>query len=129
MWTAKNKGDMPIYRRMYSDIDEADQVVEWIEQERYRENPYEEMAILYRTNAQSRLFEERLNRLGIPNRVVGGLKFYDRKEIKDCVSYLRIVENLNDNMALNQLSMNRKEGLVKQQWISCCNVRKTDQLA
>ena len=88
LWTAKNEGDMPIYRRMYSDLDEADQVVQWIEQERYRQNPYEEMAILYRTNAQSRLFEEKLNRLGIPNRVVGGLKFYDRKEIKDCVSYL-----------------------------------------
>lgn len=113
LWTAKNEGDMPIYRRMYSDIDEADQVVQWIEQERYRENPYEEMAILYRTNAQSRLFEERLNRLGIPNRVVGGLKFYDRKEIKDCVSYLRIVENLNDNMALNRIINEPKRGIGK----------------
>ncbi|EFH92332.1 ATP-dependent helicase [Finegoldia magna] len=113
LWTAKNEGDMPIYRRMYSDIDEAEQVVQWIEQERYRQNPYEEMAILYRTNAQSRLFEERLNRLGIPNRVVGGLKFYDRKEIKDCVSYLRIVENLNDNMALNRIINEPKRGIGK----------------
>ena len=98
---------------MYSDLDEADQVVQWIEQERYRQNPYEEMAILYRTNAQSRLFEEKLNRLGIPNRVVGGLKFYDRKEIKDCVSYLRIVENLNDNMALNRIINEPKRGIGK----------------
>ncbi|MDU3124531.1 MAG: UvrD-helicase domain-containing protein [Finegoldia magna] len=113
LWTAKNEGDMPIYRRMYSDLDEADQVVQWIEQERYRQNPYEEMAILYRTNAQSRLFEEKLNRLGIPNRVVGGLKFYDRKEIKDCVSYLRIVENLNDNMALNRIINEPKRGIGK----------------
>lgn len=113
LWTAKNEGDTPVYKRMYSDIDEAEQVVQWIEQERYRENPYEEMAILYRTNAQSRLFEERLNRLGIPNRVVGGLKFYDRKEIKDCVSYLRIVENLNDNMALNRIINEPKRGIGK----------------
>ena len=113
LWTAKNEGDMPIYRRMYSDLDEADQVVQWIEQERYRQNPYEEMAILYRTNAQSRLFEEKLNRLGIPNRVVGGLKFYDRKEIKDCFSYLRIVENLNDNMALNRIINEPKRGIGK----------------
>ncbi len=113
LWTANNEGDLPIYKRMYSDIDEAEQVVQWIEQERYRETPYEEMAILYRTNAQSRLFEERLNRLGIPNRVVGGLKFYDRKEIKDCVSYLRIVENINDNMALNRIINEPKRGIGK----------------
>lgn len=113
LWTAKKDGDIPIYKRVYSDIDEAEQVVQWIEQEKYRGNPYEEMAILYRTNAQSRLFEERLNRLAIPNKVVGGLKFYDRKEIKDCVSYLRIVDNIDDNMALNRIINEPKRGIGK----------------
>ncbi|MDY6065934.1 MAG: UvrD-helicase domain-containing protein [Finegoldia sp.] len=111
LWTDRKSEDLPIYKRVQSDLDEADQVVEWIEDEARAGYKFEDMAILYRTNAQSRLFEERLNMMGIPNRVVGGLKFYDRKEIKDSVAYLKLIANKNDNIALARVINEPKRGI------------------
>lgn len=113
LWTSRKSEEVPVYKRLGSDLDEAEQVVEWIEDEVRNGYKFDDMAILYRTNAQSRLFEERLNMMGIPNRVVGGLKFYDRKEIKDSVSFLKLIENKNDNIALARVINEPKRGIGK----------------
>ncbi len=64
---------------------------------------YKDFAVLYRTNAQSRNFEEALRRAGIPYRIFGGLKFYDRKEIKDILAYLKIIVNPKDSISLRRI--------------------------
>ena len=88
----------------YSDIEEAQIVVRNIIDLRKREHlEYSDFAILYRTNAQSRLFEENLRRNGLPYRIYGGLSFYQRKEIKDIVAYFRLAVNPNDEEALKRV--------------------------
>ena len=72
---------------------------------------YKDFAILYRMNAQSRVLEERLMREGIPYRIFGGLKFYDRKEIKDVIAYLRLIQNPSDNYAFKRIINVPKRGL------------------
>ena len=72
---------------------------------------YSDFAILYRTNAQSRNFEEALSRRGIPYRVLGGLRYYDRKEIKDMMCYLRLVQNQADDLALTRIINEPKRGI------------------
>lgn len=75
------------------------------------EKDYKDFAVLYRTNAQSRVIEEVLIREGIPYRIFGGLKFYDRKEIKDIIAYLRVVQNPVDNIALKRIINVPKRGI------------------
>ena len=72
---------------------------------------YRQFAILYRTNAQSRTFEEALSRRGIPYRVLGGLRYYDRKEIKDMMCYMRLVQNRADDLALVRIINEPKRGI------------------
>ena len=72
---------------------------------------YNDFAILYRTNAQSRNFEEALSARGIPYRVVGGIRYYDRKEIKDLVAYMRLVQNPYDDLALRRIINEPKRGV------------------
>ena len=69
------------------------------------------MAILYRTNAQSRGFEEALVRESIPYKIVGGLKFYDRMEVKDILAYLRAINNTDDNVSLSRIINRPKRGI------------------
>lgn len=69
------------------------------------------MAILYRTNAQSRVMEENLVKANIPYRMVGGLKFYDRKEIKDILAYLRLLTNPLDDLSFNRIINVPKRGI------------------
>ena len=81
-----------------------------------RKNPeldFGKFAILYRTNAQSRALEESLVRAGVPYRVIGGLRFYDRKEIKDVVAYLRAVANPSDSVSLLRVINTPKRGVGK----------------
>lgn len=92
-------------------MEEAMIVTNYIEQLRNDNYKFEDMAILYRTNAQSRAFEEMLMREGINYRVVGGLKFYDRKEIKDLVAYLKIFVNPDDDVALKRIINIPKRGI------------------
>lgn len=103
LWTSKEGGDEVIYKRVESDYEEATVITNWIEHMRYNHYKFDDMAILYRTNAQSRLFEEALMRAGISYHVVGGLKFYDRKEIKDLIAYLKVVVNPSDNISLKRI--------------------------
>lgn len=74
---------------------------------------YSDFAILYRMNTQSRAIEDILRRENIPYKIIGGLKFYERKEIKDIIAYLRLIQNSNDNLSLKELLMNLKEVLEK----------------
>ncbi len=90
--------------RSYSDIEEAQFVANEIQKSVENGNrSYKDFAILYRTNAQSRLFEDIFMKRHIPYRIIGGLKFYDRKEIKDIMSYLKLICNPLDNISLKRI--------------------------
>lgn len=104
IFTEKGEGQPIRVIRAMSDNEEARHVVEAIlEQEHRNHYKHEDFAILYRTNAQSRVFEESLKRRRIPYKIYGGMSFYDRKEIKDCLGYLRVVVNPRDEEALKRI--------------------------
>src|SRR5699024_3801717 len=94
LWTANQAGDKITYYTGQSEQDESRYVIQQI-QELVQKNDYQygDFAILYRTNAQSRVIEENLVKANLPYRMVGGHKFYDRKEIKDILAYLRLLAN------------------------------------
>ncbi|MBI4279516.1 MAG: UvrD-helicase domain-containing protein [Armatimonadetes bacterium] len=100
LWTANARGDLITRYEAYDGHDEARFAVEEIRRLNEGSVPYGAMVILYRVNAQSRQFEEYLLRVGIPYQVVGGLRFYERKEIKDILAYLRLVANPHDAISL-----------------------------
>lgn len=91
--------------------DEAEYVVREIMKHRKAGKDYSDMAILYRTNAQSRVLEETFMKSNLPYTMVGGQKFYDRKEIKDLLSYLRVVANSNDEISLQRIINVPKRGI------------------
>lgn len=96
----------------YSDKEEANIVCRAINEQHFKRGiSYGDMAILYRTNAQSRLFEEELRRQGIPYRIYGGMSFYQHKEIKDIIAYFRLVANPNDEEALKRVINTPKRGI------------------
>ena len=101
LWTNKTGGDQIIHYLASDERDEARFIVEHVVKHNtvYNES-YGTMAVLYRTNAQSRAVEEAFVKSGIPYTMVGGVKFYDRKEIKDMLAYLRILNNPNDSLSL-----------------------------
>ena len=102
---SKNDVGEPItIHRAYSDTEEALIVCNYIQKIRNKEHcEYDEFAILYRTNSQSRSFEEAMRKRNIPYRIYGGLSFYQRKEIKDVISYFRMVTNPNDEEAFKRI--------------------------
>jgi DNA helicase-2/ATP-dependent DNA helicase PcrA len=103
LWTADDQGD-PIYRySAFNGIDEARFVVDRISQFVERGNRRDQTAVLYRSNAQSRLFEESLLQSGLPYRVYGGLRFFERAEIKDALAYLRLVANAHDDASFERI--------------------------
>jgi DNA helicase-2/ATP-dependent DNA helicase PcrA len=104
LWTDKGDGDKIKLVRTATDNEEGKFVADTIQEEKLRNHFFNnEFAILYRTNAQSRSYEESLRRMNIAYRIYGGLSFYQRKEIKDYVAYLRIVVNPNDEEALKRI--------------------------
>lgn len=103
-YSKKESGEPINVLRTYSDIDEANAVAKCVREFRRNEQiPYCQMAVLYRTNAQSRAFEEALRKTSIPYRVYGGTSFYQRKEIKDVIAYLRLVVNPQDEEAMRRI--------------------------
>lgn len=97
-------GEMLQYKPAYSDKEEAVIVAKDIKRIKRQDNcEYHDFAILYRTNAQSRSFEEEFRRQGIPYRIYGGLSFYQRKEIKDIIAYFRLVANPDDEEAIKRI--------------------------
>ncbi|MEZ5053834.1 MAG: 3'-5' exonuclease [Chitinophagales bacterium] len=104
IWTENKGGEKIKVFKTVSDSDEARIVADAIFDQKMRQHlTHNEFAILYRTNAQSRSFEEALRRLNIPYKIYGGLSFYQRKEIKDFIAYLRVVVNPNDEEALKRI--------------------------
>lgn len=104
LWTDNPEGSPVLLMEAISEKDEAQKVERTIRDQRARNGyRYSEFAILYRTNAQSRSLEEALRRGGIPYRIVGGTSFYQRKEIKDVLAYLRLVVNPNDTAGLRRV--------------------------
>ena len=111
LWTANEGGDPVVYREFYHNTEEEMAVVQKMQHLNYKGTAYGDMAILYRTNAQSRGFEEALMREGIPYRVVGGLRFYDRREIKDVIAYLAAVDNPKDDVNMSRIVNVPKRGI------------------
>jgi len=104
VFSRKELGEPISVIQTYSDIDEATAVIKCIREFRSNEQiSYSQMAVLYRTNAQSRAFEEVLRKSSVPYRVYGGMSFYQRKEIKDIIAYLRLTVNMYDEEALRRV--------------------------
>lgn len=104
VYSQKGQGEKVVLKPAYSDREEAIIVCKDIQRiRRQDECQYSDFAILYRTNAQSRSFEEQMRKDGIPYRIYGGLSFYQRKEIKDVIAYFRVVVNPNDEEALKRI--------------------------
>ena len=114
LWTENDDGEKPVVYQGNNEYDEANYVVSEIKRQKREEYyKYSDFTILYRTNAQSRVFEEILMREAIPYKVVGGQKFYERKEIKDIIAYLRVVSNPKDNVSLKRIINEPKRGIGK----------------
>lgn len=111
LWTANGQGENLYYYQAYTEKDEANYVLSKIKQ--YKEKSYDEFAILYRTNAQSRNFEDVFIKNNIPYQIVGGLKFYERMEIKDVMGYLRLIQNPLDDVAFERIVNVPKRGIGK----------------
>lgn len=104
LWTEKEDGEGIYFRQFYNGYEEAEYVADQIRKSvRQAESRYQEHAVLYRTNAQSRLFEEQFIRDNIPYKLVGGVNFYSRKEIKDVLAYLKTIDNAVDDLAVKRI--------------------------
>jgi len=103
LFSVKGKGDKVTCYEANSESDEAGFIARKIMSKTTSKLNYNDFTVLYRTNAQSRAIEESLMAKGIPYKIIGGLKFYDRKEIKDTVSYLKILFNPSDNVSLKRI--------------------------
>ena len=114
LWTENEVGKLPIAYAAKNEYDEGTYIAEQIEHLRREEYyKYSDFAILYRMNTQSRAIEEILRRESIPYKIIGGLKFYERKEIKDIISYLRLIQNQSDNLSLKRIINEPKRGIGK----------------
>ena len=114
LWTQNDEGNLPCIYCGEDEYDEATYIVSQIahlKTEEYYKNS--DFAILYRMNAQSRAIEDILRREDIPYKIIGGLKFYERKEIKDIIAYLRLIQNTSDNLSLKRIINEPKRGIGK----------------
>lgn len=103
VYSEKEKGSKVLVVSAYSDYEEGYIVAGKIDEMRMRHDEYADFAILYRTNAQSRILEEALRKRGIPYKIYGGLSFYQRKEVKDVLSYFRLIVNPHDEEAFKRV--------------------------
>ena len=112
LWTQSEDGEGICFRQFYNGYEEAEYVAEQIRKSvRQCDSRYQDHAVLYRTNAQSRLFEEQFIRDNIPYRLIGGINFYARKEIKDILSYLKTIDNGVDDLAVKRIINVPKRGI------------------
>ena len=124
LWTQNEEGNLPRVYQAQNEYDEDTYIVEQMEHLRREEYyKYSDFAILYRMNTQSRAIEDILRRENIPYKIIGGLKFYERKEIKDIIAYLRLIQNSNDNLSLKRIINEPKRGIGK------TSLDKVEQLA
>lgn len=114
LWTENEEGHLPVIHKADDEYDEGRFIVEEINHLKREEYfKYSDFTVLYRMNSQSRAIEEILRREGVPYKIIGGVKFYERKEIKDIISYLRLIYNLSDNISLKRIINEPKRGIGK----------------
>lgn len=112
LWTENREGNKITYYRADNERDETRFIVDRMQEEiRENQRDYGDFAILYRTNAQSRVMEETLLKANIPYKMVGGHKFYDRKEIKDILAYLNVIANPQDSISFERIVNSPKRGI------------------
>ncbi len=103
LWTENVKGEKITVHRAYSERDEAKYIADTIMEQVQKGRKFSDFAVLYRTNAQSNVIEQHMVRSGIPHRIIGGHRFYDREEIKDMTAYLQVINNPSDNVRLRRI--------------------------
>jgi len=103
LWTRNLKGANPIYYQAYDEIEEAKFISEQIKNLLINNKSYKDIAIFYRVHALSRLLEDSFRREGIPYKIIGGVRFYDRKEVKDILGYLRVISNPDDLVNIRRI--------------------------
>ena len=111
LWTSRGEGEKIKYYRSFNERDEAQYVIRKIKEMVNRGIEYKDIAILYRTNAQSRVLEEEMLKENLPYKVIGSFYFYSRKEIKDLIAYLRLIHNSKDNISLLRVINTPKRGI------------------
>lgn len=123
LWTDKGEGNLVQYRQFDTGYDEADYIARDICAKVKKGRKYGDCAVLYRTNAQARMLEEKMITEGIPYNVVGGVNFYARKEIKDILAYLKTIDNGRDDVAVKRIINIPKRG------IGASTIEKVDDYA
>ena len=111
LWTSRGVGEKIKYYRAYNERDEAQYVTRKIRELIHNKVEYKDIAVLYRTNAQSRVIEEEMLKDNLPYKVIGSINFYNRKEIKDLLAYLRLIHNSKDNVSLLRVINTPKRGI------------------
>ena len=111
LWSDKDKGEKISIKGFWHTKEESVYVSDEIEKLIYNKTPLSEIAILFRVSAHTRSFEDRFINLGLSYKIIGGLRFYERKEIRDVIAYLRLVHNLDDNLALERIINVPKRGI------------------
>ena len=144
LWTEGDNGEKIKIYCAFNEIDEAKFVISKIQQWRDDNNVLDDVAILYRSNAQSRLFEDALIHAQLPYRIYGGMKFFERQEIKDALAYLRLINNRNDDAAFERIINTPTRGIGNQTlniirdaarsfectlWQACIEMIKTKSLS
>lgn len=113
LWTDRNDGDRVVVRGLWDGDEEAREIASEVEALQMKKHPLDEIAILVRAGFQTREFEERFITLGIPYRVVGGPRFYEREEIRDAIAYLRVIHQPADDLAFERIINKPARGIGK----------------
>ena len=111
LWTSRGAGEKIKYYRAFNEKDEAQYIIRKTKELVNKGVEYKDIAVLYRTNAQSRVIEEEMLKENMPYRVIGSFYFYSRKEIKDLIAYLRLIHNSKDNISLLRVINTPKRGI------------------
>jgi len=111
LWSDKEEGEKITFYKAFDEVDEVFYIIRKIKELISSGASYDDIAVLYRTNAQSRVFESELLKQNIPFRIVGSFYFYSRKEIKDLLAYLRLIHNTDDNVSLERCINTPKRGI------------------
>ena len=111
LWSSSGQGELIRLFKAQSDRDEASFLASQIIELTAASHSFSDVAVFYRTNSQSRVIEEEFVRRAIPYRVIGGTRFYDRKEIKDILAYLRVINNMQDEVSMRRILNVRKRGV------------------
>ena len=129
LWTEKERGDKIGLMETFDELEEIDGVIELIQKEIHQnKRSFSDFVILYRTNAQSRAIEDGLRRKAISYEIVGGIKFYERKEIKDLLAYLRVLVNPSDTISLKRIMNFPPRGIGAKTIEKCENLAEVKNL-